>query len=495
MKASNGWKVSTLQVLERLKTQPDHTVNGFPVTELKYTILDTNDVVYRSAGELAELNIATGTIPKFLVAFKPERIALHEAIVEVSTQLQLKDEAEMQAVVTLLLEEQQTKISEAAKELEQLRGLIQEEVTKQVDALYNKETIPSSLENKIIQDTYKQAISKNVSDKFGQYKSDFNERDAIIALATDKIYTEHVTKRMSTIINEGIASLVEKGAHKPMVPPDPNERMTFMVAGGPASGKGSSVVLLQMKAANLGLDWENVAKLNTDSYKSMLLKPGSVNPYLYSQLAQEEASLVSIKIQNKLDLMASNKKAPHVFVDQVFLGDDKLTLAEKNGGKTRAIVVSTEVVTAVERSFARGEELGQEGRYENTRGILNCHKEMTKQLVSNLAKHQDQDIEVLFCDNNVGRGQKPVNFMKIDFKNKEIEIYNEKMLDRFLQKINININAESKEEAYIDASPVSSANYLKPLTDMGFKTTYPQNETLQIQQQNSQENTNFKPSH
>ena len=96
-----------------------------------------------------------------------------------------------------------------------------------------------------------------------------------------------------------------------------------MVNGGPASGKGTSVANIMASAADVGIDWKNVAKINTDSYKPLLLEPGSVKPELYSQLAQEEAATVDQLIQKRLIIRAENKQAPHTYIDQVFPGTDK----------------------------------------------------------------------------------------------------------------------------------------------------------------------------
>jgi hypothetical protein len=67
---NKAWEVSTVNMLNALnKTQ---AVEGVALKDLKYTILDTQNV-YRGAEELAELHsINEKKLPKEYVALRPE---------------------------------------------------------------------------------------------------------------------------------------------------------------------------------------------------------------------------------------------------------------------------------------------------------------------------------------------------------------------------------------------------------------------------------------
>jgi hypothetical protein len=283
----------------------------------------------------------------------------------------------------------------------------------------------------------------------------------MIAHITDVFFTEAANKKISILVQNKIE---ENKRLTPLSIPEPTDRLTLMVAGGQASGKGSSVARIKLSAKQAGVEWDNIVKINTDSYKSLLLEPGTVRPELYSQLAQEEASIIHQKIQGRLSQMAEEGKAPHVFVDQVFAGKDKIDFGLLNGGKVRGIIVSTEVSDAIERSYSRGVEDGERGRYENTQGILRCHKLMTAQLPGVLAQYNNRDVSFLLVDNNVPKGQQAQDVMSIDLLTGEIKIFSSEMLERFIKKEKININAKSQDTLYInDGKDHSPREYLQPL--------------------------------
>jgi uncharacterized ubiquitin-like protein YukD len=242
------------------------------------------------------------------------------------------------------------------------------------------------------------------------------------------------------------------------------ERETLMVAGGQASGKGTSVGLL---ADKMGDKWEHTVRINTDSYKPLVLAPDNLAPEIYSQLAQQEASLIHGKLQTRLGELEQQGKCPHVLVDQVFLGSDKLDLAIKSSGKSEIIAVSTKVETAIARSFGRGAETG---RYEDTKGILRCHKFSTEQMMTTLAGYDGEDVNFTLVDNNVPKGDTPIRCMSVDLKDQTIVIHNEARMREYLKKLNININATGEDNLYGNAA-LSLKDYLEPLISKGYTVT------------------------
>ncbi len=108
------WKVPTVSFERHIHNQPIDArfSSGAEIEpkDLKYTILDSDKVTFRNVHELAELAIATtgyvnpATMVKItpidLVSFRPERIALHQAIATVITQVQYvpKNKAEEEAL-------------------------------------------------------------------------------------------------------------------------------------------------------------------------------------------------------------------------------------------------------------------------------------------------------------------------------------------------------------------------------------------------------------
>ncbi len=454
-----AWSVSTLNILSALNKMP--VVDGVPLTDLKYTVLDDEKVVYRGVEELAELHlIDPKKPPKEYASFRPERLALHETIVALSTQIKLTDEMDMQAKTKVVYNSVRADLS--SLNLDKLRDDTEDKVAKLVTDYLEGVDIGASGDAVKIKSICDQVHDLPV-EAFGQFKKGYTPKDAMIARATDVLFTEVAKTQIAALVDSKI-----KANHtlEPFDIPSADERITYMVSGGQASGKGSSVAALQKWAETDHVGWGNIAKINTDSYKSLLLEPGSVKPEYYSQLAQEEASMMSQQINNRLNQMALLGQAPHIFIDQVFVGPTQIELGLLNGGKVKGIIVSTDVADAVERSYARGKADGEKGRFENTEGILRCHKMMTQQVPSTLSKFMGENVQFSLFDNNVPQGTQPIEVADIDLLKKTIVVHSNPSLERFSQKGKINEKATSAGDLYSGVGD-SAEVYLQPLVING----------------------------
>jgi|GEM_PF-2484737 len=461
MPKNDAWSVSTVSMLSALNRIP--MVDDIPLHDLKYRVLDDKKVVYRNAQELAEIHsIAPHRPPKEFVSFRPERLALHETIVSLYTTVKLEDEKATQNAVATI----------HARVLKNLNSLHLEPLRNEIEAS-NKKLIKQYLKGQDIGSETDGAKIKQICDQikalpediFGKYKEGFTAMDAMEARATDALFTEQAMTKIKELVQSTLQEQIDSQQLEAFDIPASNERLTLMVSGGQASGKGSSVAQLKYLATQEDIAWNNTAKINTDSYKSLLLEAADVKPILYSQLAQEEASLISQKINNRINQLALENKAPHAFIDQVFLGADQINTGLVGDGKVRGIIVSTEVGDAVERSFGRGQK---EGRYENTQVILNCHKNMAIQVPTTLAKYAGQDVAFKIVDNNVPPGTQPTDVAEIDVKNKTIVIHSEPHLERFSKKSQINTAAKENSQLYLSDKGPSAASYLQPLKDKSF---------------------------
>ena len=367
-----------------------------------YTIFDERHV-YGSRDEIVATFGKDIDIQNY-VFFRPERLLLHAIIVEYSCRVQCNNEIEM---------------------------------VDNVHQLY-----------KVGTRFYKQWLS-NLGEKFEQdFKSNFNKE----RINNIKVAYQIVSDTVSTISEKIIDNFLKK-TNKKILVPEPKNRVTGMLAGGQASGKGSSAILLEKEMIKKGVNLINVVRINTDSYKPLVLKPGTVDKFKYSQLAQPEASLIHRKVFERLYKLAEEGRAPHVLVDQVFVGEDKIKFAQLNGGTAMITVVSTDVISAVERSFARGMQCGRPelGRFEHTEGILSCHKRFAQQLPETLSKFVDSDTKVNIIDNNVPLGEDP-NIAAIiclgEDSGKAISILNKDGMKSLVRKTYINESARNAEEVY-----------------------------------------------
>ena len=121
-------QVSTVSILTALnKSTP-----AAEVAKLQYSVLNTEHV-YHDAQVLSEIHLLEGGAPKTSVAFRPERLALHEVIVAVSTGIKLDDEEEMREAVTDIYGEVMVQLS--GIDFDSMREAQKAEITGIYDAI------------------------------------------------------------------------------------------------------------------------------------------------------------------------------------------------------------------------------------------------------------------------------------------------------------------------------------------------------------------------
>lgn len=382
----NAWNIPTLNLLES-----DNA-----------TIFNTQNV-YHARDAIKSLAI-NGNPLASLITFKPQRLLLHELIVEFSLQVPFSTEEEFQQCV---ISQYLATLVAFKDQLEQLANI-----------------------------DYKSDKIQNVNEL-----KEFQ-----------KIYLSKVVPTIYEIASLIIKNYLCEKNITPISIPEPAKRITAMVAGGQASGKGSSVSILKRELEQNGIHWKNVVKINTDSYKPLVLEPGTVDKFHYSQLAQTEASIIHQKLFSRLNLLAESNKAPHVMIDQVFVGEDKLKYSLFNNGQAVVAIVSTEVITAIERAFQRGMDAKppEHGRFEDTKNILSCHKSFAEQLPSTLAKFIDTNTKVEIIDNNASSGTAPdcAAMIYLGKEDKRIVILNKECMKSFIKKLHINVDAKNSSQVY-----------------------------------------------
>ncbi len=438
-RADGPWNVPTISLSQRLfKVAPGvacpeaKTAEAdVPAELLKYTILDETNVYY-SADDLAALSSSVDCkTPGELVAYRPQRIALHQALIYTLSHIQLlSDESDLAPKTLEILDRMKPDI---------------EKLTEAFEVKRNEARATAA-----------QPLSHIT----------LLEIDTALQLEINAAMEEAAETAGRTLCDDDTSTITA------MAIPAPTERMTYMVAGGIASGKGSSVYQLLMSASKKGIDPSDIAMINGDALKPILLEPGSVAPLLYSQLCTDEATHVKTLLFKRLEQMASEGKAPHSLIDQTGLKQAQVNYALLNEGQLEGIIVSTNVLDAVERSFERGRALGDSGRYENTRLILRNHREKTAAIPEVLASLPGTAAHFTIVDNNVARGEDPTPIAIINILTGSITVLDTDKLQAFIRKVNINTDASGPDEVYEPTTTSTSIEeYLQPLLNRGYTLT------------------------
>lgn len=452
---NRSYQVPQLQISDQFgdksKTIILSTGKTVKVSDLQFTILNQKNV-YRDIQELAEIYFITRDLPKNLAAFKPERLVLHEVIANVMTKIRVEDDDEnsFKRIVDFVYKSLTHEIKSLSKSLNSIRDELEQEVNILVKAaLDNGELLDYQGKFSTYLPEIQTCFDKIIKEKdikgkeCGKYKSGFTFNDVMTARIVDIIYNKIAEEKINPLVEKHIDKVLPQ--QKIPTTSTTGDMLLLMVAGGQASGKGTSVKILKESVERISMSWENFAKFNTDAIKSLMLTNEKVEAEFFSQLTQDEASLVNMKAQTIVKKRAQQHNAPNIFFDQVYVGQDQLNIVKANGGKAKVIIVSTEIVDAIERSYKRGENIG---RFEHTINILLAHRNMTNQLPDRLQENDGQDFEIRIVDNNVKQGEQPAVVADINCKTGSIFIYDKTKLERFIAKIAINIKASCKEELY-----------------------------------------------
>lgn len=467
-KNTMAWSLTSLNIVERMKEgTPKKSAEKKDSTDY-YSIFNTEHVSYRSPEELAELHIATQLPPAKLVSFRPERAAWHETIVAVSTRLQVKDEDDLyQMCINVYQNINSDAMNKVSEEITLMKKAAERHIVRIVKDIQQNKPIP----NEKFATEVKQFYEKIQKADLGNYVKDYNPVKATIAYFTDKQTNEITRNKMRQLLDNEMQKHILAKVYEPLTIPKPTERRSFMLAGGPASGKGSSVALLMAEAKEHNIPWPNILKINTDFYKMLLLEPGSCTPEHFSQYCQDEAIIVKNLILSRYEEMVNLNQAPHYFGDQVVVGRDRINLALRNSGTASMIIVSTDVADAVERSYARGLLLGRRGRYESTQIVLMMHRRMTEEIPTELREFLGRAVHVRIVDNNVPKGNPPILIMEINLETRQAIIHDPDKVNRFLTKVRIDDKAKGAEGLYKGVAPTIN-EFFKPLIDSGLTIVF-----------------------
>jgi hypothetical protein len=306
---TNAWNVPALDIKKELQDINES------FQDKPYTIFNTEHV-FRGAKEIAELlqidpNIIPRDIPRDLVTYKPERLSLHALIVAISTKMRVSDENQLNVLVnevyTSLMDDDDYKncINQAYKQ----RNIIEKEVEITIENLNKSKPIDESNNiQKIVSKWQEKLCDKNNSPNFSQYLEEYDIKKAIIAKAVDEIYYQEIKPNIIKFIDSLVDKAIQNDDELQISLPPSEERLTIMIAGGQASGKSGALKIVKENLKDADRDLIDFVKINTDSYKPLLLEPGTVNPFIYSQLTQPEASLIHSQIQDRVIALVEQKK-------------------------------------------------------------------------------------------------------------------------------------------------------------------------------------------
>jgi hypothetical protein len=436
-----------------------------PTTFLRLSTIFRAENVFTGIEEAHERSAFTGLEPEDLVAFRPERLVVHELLIRVMADVSVRDGPEYadlgvnfrRIVETIHRSHIEPHMADIVHAYHQLRrhaaALIESELSSSLFAAATDSARepaasgvlrllglgrkrqgppPESIEDKerrILAEWQQRAdaseeplltstlralarLAAALGVRHGRVRGD---PVFLTALATDLVCNDHGSEMIGRMIEPHIETVVEASGYR-LLPP--RERPVVMnTKGASASGK-STMRGLQRELANaLGLDWADFALISPDIWRKYLLdysSLGEASKYAGS-LTGHELRIIDQKLDRYMAQKAERTRISHLLIDR-FRFD---SFAEEEGGEEGARLLTrfgavvymffmiTPPIATVERAWKRGQEVG---RYKAVEDLLDHNVEAytgMPRLFFTWALRKDKQVHYEFLDNGVAAGERP----------------------------------------------------------------------------------------
>jgi len=218
----------------------------------------------------------------------------------------------------------------------------------------------------------------------------------------------------SEAIGEAIAPLIEQAAAREGYRLlSPQDRPVIMnVKGASVSGKSTMRPLQRALARKLGFPWENFALISPDIWRKFLLDYGSLgSAYKYAgTMTAREIEIVDAKLDRHMALKATRGETSHLLIDRFrfdsfVAGKEPTRLLTRFGDLVYMFFLITPPEMTVERAWKRGLEFG---RYKAVEDLLAHNVEAyagMPELFFTWALDTHRRVHYEFLDNSVAEGR------------------------------------------------------------------------------------------
>jgi hypothetical protein len=460
--------------------------------------------VTTSVAEASELSDYCGLPPQELVAFRPERLIIHELLLRVTAGVGVPDGTDYEdlgrnfrEIASTILNTYIAPHLDDLKHLfEQVRSAASGVIARELSNLFSLRLKPAGDPDQISrtrwpfglasqkraprpQETAEQRERRIILEWSEKEQSADNRLDRSCFRALSRIATAITARRGRLFadkelltelavrlvcndfggeaIGDAIAPLIQEAVLREGYRPlSPQERPVIMnVKGASASGKSTMRPLQRALAKKLGFPWESFALISPDIWRKFLLDYASLGPaYKYAgTLTGHEIEIIDKKLDRHMAMKAARGDISHLLIDRFRFdsfteGREPTRLLTRFGELVYMFFVITPPEMTVERAWTRGLQVG---RYKAVEDLLAHNVEAytgMPELFFTWALDARRRVHYEFLDNSVAAGQRPLT---VAFGwNGEMTILDVKCMldvDRFRK---IDIRAQKPDELYSD---------------------------------------------
>jgi hypothetical protein len=293
------------------------------------------------------------------------------------------------------------------------------------------------------------------------------DRWLLADLALTRVCNHYGSEVVGEAIDPLFADAIGREGYRPLVPQD--RPVVMNVKGASASGKSTMRPLQRDMAAKLGFPWQDFALVSPDIWRKFLLDYASLGAaYKYAgTLTGHEIEIIDRKLDRHMAGKAARGEMPHLLIDRFRFDsfaptpNDRVSsrLLTRFGNLVYMFFMITPPEMTVERAWLRGLKVG---RYKAVEDLLAHNVEAfagMPELFFTWALDGARRVHYEFLDNSVAEGQPP-RTVAYGWNGEMTILDISRMLDidRFRK---INIHASTAADVY-------STNELTPQRNVGF---------------------------
>lgn len=441
--------------------------------------------VFTSWAMARELHDLTGLDMADLVAFRPERLALHEVLIRVNANITVPSGDTIgdlginfrritRTVFASQVEPRMASLRAAYASVKEAAAKTARAEVDRVFAARDPHAVIGEWERRGT--GAHRALAKVVGALLVRHERVWGPREVIAAIAADLACNEAGSDAIGAMVDPWVLEGARREGFR-ILPPQPKP-VVMNTKGPSASGKSSLRPLQRRLAPEIGVDWDDLSLISPDIWRKQLLEYESLGEHFKyaGPFTGEELRIIDLKLDRYMAAKAERGEMSHLLIDR-FRFDSFAPQSEEAGSNllTRfghtiyLFFMITPPAMLVERAWQRGLEFGRYKAVEDTLAHgVEAYAGMPE-LFFTWVKRSDKRVHFEFLDNSVAYGERP---RTIAFGwNDVIYIVDvDKLLDvdRFRR---VNIKARSPGELWPDASvlaPQMNEAFLKRCTS-GFR--------------------------
>jgi hypothetical protein len=439
-----------------------------------------------SVAAAAEMGGLTGFPPAELVAFRPQRLVLHELLIRITADFVVPDGSRIEdlginfrKIATRILGQYiAPQMDAVASEFEQVRRRLTEAVHAALSAAGERdwgppqiaacERVAASAADATQAAAYR-ALARVMAALFSTHGCAWGARDLIVSLAVGLGLNSYGSDAIGRMI-EPVLRHAARSEGYPLLPRQ--ERPVVINTKGPsASGKSTLRPLQKKLAGDIGVQWEDFALISPDIWRKQLLDYGSLgSAYKYAgAFTAEELQIVDQKLDRYMARKHQRGEMSHLLIDRFrfdsFAPDSDeagSNLLTRFGQRVCLFFMITPPELLVERAWKRGLEVGRYKAVDDTLAhAVEAYTGMADFFFTWI-RRGDKRIQFEFLDNSVRLGERPRTVAFGD--NDTLNVLNVKGALDIARYGRVNVDASAPELLYVrreQLAPVHNTDFLR----------------------------------